>query len=272
MRLEFRVISIEKRDPALIAAMDEAILEECEAGRSPPTLVYHNWEKSISIARVQALTDIDLDKCLSDNFKVVRMITGGKAVVHFPDTEFSYSLFVPKEFGKINITQTYETYCSRISKTLKSFGLPNVVVDNNDIFVGGKKIGGNAQRVRRNFSMQQGVILYDCPNADTMLNFMNAELYPKSASEELAALLTGFTQHSDASQKELIGRLTENITASSYSIGELSEKEKERIEELLPSYETLESPSATVVSGLCWLPAPVYIENKKRRQEAIANA
>lgn len=272
MSLEFRVIGLHRRDPAFIAAMDEAILEECEAGRSPPTLVYHNWAKSITIAGSQALSDIDLVASQAQGFKVVRMITGGKAVVHFPDTEFSYSLFVPRRPGDINITETYSTYCGRIAQALSSFGLGNVVVDNNDIFVDGQKIAGNAQRVKNNFSMQQGLILYNKPDARTMLSLMNSELYPDSAIEELEALLTGFAEHSVADQADLIERLTDRLTLGYHYTGQLTRREKERIRQILPSYRTLEKPHAKIVSGLCWLPAPIYLENKRLREEARAHA
>ena len=140
MSLEFRLIQIEKRDPHTIAAMDHAIFEECESGRSPPTLVYHNWQPGVSIANGQALTDLNFATCREKGFDIVRLTTGGKAVVHFPDTEFSYSLFVP--ITGIDPRATYELYCGRITAALRELGISSAVVDNNDIFVGEKKNWG----------------------------------------------------------------------------------------------------------------------------------
>ncbi|MDP3918664.1 MAG: hypothetical protein Q8Q35_02040 [Nanoarchaeota archaeon] len=262
MSLEFRLIGIEKRDPFTIAAMDHAIFEECEAGKSPPTLVYHNWESSVSIASAQPLSDLNHQECSRLGFKVVRMRSGGKAVVHFPDTEFTYSLFVPVNsiFEK---DQIYQTYCGRIAKALENLSLPTAVVDNNDIFIDNKKIGGNAQRLNNRYSMQQGLILYEKPNAQIMLNLMNNSLYLSSALDELNNILTGFNNYSNINQEELRKALTEQITDSSYHIGELTNREKSRIDELIPEYKDVKEIKSSIARGLCWLPAPSYLARKQ---------
>jgi len=266
MSLEFRLIGIEKRDPFTIAAMDHAIFEECQAGRSSPTLVYHNWEPSVSIASAQPLSDLNLQECSRLGFKVVRMRSGGKAVVHFPDKEFTYSLFVPVNsiFDKDNI---YKTYCGRIAKALESLSLPTAVVDNNDIFIDNKKIGGNAQRLNNRYSMQQGLILYEKPNAKIMLELMDSSLYPSSALDELNNILTGFNHYSDINQEELRRVLAEHITDSSYHVGELTEREISRIDELIPEYKDVKKIKSSIARGLCWLPAPSYIARKMEVNE-----
>ena len=258
MSLEFRLIRMAKRDPYMIAAMDHAIHEAVETRQSPPTLVYHNWEPSVSIASGQALSDLNLEECQQKGFNVVRLPTGGKAVVHFPDQEFSYSLFVPLESHFRDIRKVYETYCGRIAEALSSFGLPSTVVDNNDIFVGDRKIGGNAQRVKRETSMQQGVILYENPDAEVMLRLMHPSLYPDTALSQLQNLLTGFTEYSDASQEELRRRMTEMITGGAYTPGDLTPRERERVEELYLHYKDVQPSQSNLVRGLCWLPAPGY--------------
>ncbi|MSR86205.1 hypothetical protein EXS74_02320 [Candidatus Woesearchaeota archaeon] len=261
MSLEFRLIDIETRSPYRIAAMDHAIHEECEAGHSPPTLVFHNWEKSVSIANGQALDDLNFEACRENGFEVVRLTTGGKAVVHFPDTEFSYSLFVP--ITGINPRATYELYCGRIAAALQSLGVSSAVVDNNDIFVGEKKIGGNAQHVKKNVAMQQGVILYEQPDARTMLSLMNASLYEVDAEEKLRDVLTGISAHSSAPQEQVRQILTAHMLSGyEYKTGFLTEREQVKIRELESQYKTLEEAQAPQTRGLCWLPAAVYIQRR----------
>ena len=261
MSLEFRIIEIEKRNPYRIAAMDHAIFEECELGRSPPTLVFHNWERSVSIANGQALNDINWSGCREKGFEVVRLTTGGKAVVHFPDTEFSYSLFVP--ITGINPRATYELYCGRIANALASLGVPSAVVDNNDIFIGEKKIGGNAQHVKRNFAMQQGLILYEQPDERVMLSLMNPFLYPEDAEQALGNILTGFNQYSSASQEQLRQVFTAHVLGGyECKPGPLTERERQRVTELEQQYRNIQEAQAPQVRGLCWLPAPVYIQRK----------
>ncbi len=251
----------------MIAAMDHAIHEAVEAKHSPPTLIFHNWEPSVSIASGQALSDLNLEECDRLGFKVVRLPSGGKAVVHYPNTEFTYSLFVPIEQGIKDVRRTYETYCGRIGEALSSFGLPTTVVDNNDIFVGERKIGGNAQRLRRASSMQHGLILYDKPDVDTMFSLMHPSLYPSSALEELRSLMTGFTEYSDATQEQLRQRMVEKITGGSYQVGELTSMEERRVQELYPHYQAVQDSQAKQVRGLCWLPAPAY---KKKEVREVA--
>ncbi len=267
MSLEFRLIEIEKRNPFLIAAMDQAIFEECEAGRSPPTLMYHNWERAVSLANAQARSDLNLYACRENGFDVVRLITGGKAVVHFPDTEFSYSLFVP--VSGINPRATYQLYCGRIAKALQILGVPSAVVDNNDIFAGEKKIGGNAQHVKKKFAMQQGIILYEQPDAQIMLSLMNPSLYGENAEEKLRNILTGFKKYSSASQQELRHILTAHLLEGyEWKQSFLTEREQVRVQELESQYREIKETQAPQTRGLCWLPAPAY--RKEKTMEATA--
>ena len=267
MSLEFRLIEIEKRNPYRIAAMDQAILEECEAGRSPPTLVYHNWQPSVSIANGQNRNDINHEMCREKGFDVVRLTTGGKAVVHFPDTEFTYSLFVP--ITGINPRSTYELYCGRIATALRELGVPSAVIDNNDIFVGEKKIGGNAQYIKKQYAMQQGILIYTKPDAQVMLSLMNSSLYPSGSVAKLNRVLTGFRDHSGSSQEQLRETLTSHLLEG-YKIkkGTLTRREQTRIRELESSYRTIEEAQAPQVRGLCWMPAPAYLQTKRTAVEA----
>lgn len=263
MNLEFRLIELEKRSPFTIAAMDHAIFEECEAGRSPPTLLYHNWEKAVSLAAGQNIHDVNIIECERQGFTIVRLPSGGKAVVHFPDTEFSYSLFIPVE--KIDIRKLYEKYCGRIGTALRSLGLPSVVVENNDIFVGTKKIGGNAQRIRQKSLcvMQQGIILYHKPFANDMLCLMHPSLYPARAEAKLDALLTGFSEYSSLSQTILRETMTSHLLEGyRWEKGGVTQRERARIRELEESYKNPYDPKAQQVRGLCWLPAPAYKNEK----------
>ncbi len=261
MNLEFRIIKMEKRSPYIIAAMDHAIFEECEASRSPSTLVFHNWEPSVSLANGQALSDINLRECAKQGFGVVRLTTGGKAVVHFPDTEFSYSLFVPVD--GINPRKTYEEYCGRIANALQSLGIPSAVVDNNDIFVGERKIGGNAQHVKREYAMQQGIVLYETPSAKRMLSLMHPSLYNSGAEERLHSLLTSVRAHSSASQEQVRQIMVEYLLNGDFHTkGYLSEREQQRIRELEPSYRRTKEVQAPQIRGLCWLPASAYHQAK----------
>lgn len=267
MSLEFRVIEIERRSPFRIAAMDHAVMEACKEGRSPPTLIYHNWEKSVSLAKGQAMSDLNLEECERQGFKVVRLPTGGKAVIHFPDTEFSYTLCVPNT--GINPREAYKKYCERIGNALRSLGVSSVSVDNNDIFVGEKKIGGNAQWVSGGWTLQHGLLLYEQPDAQTMLSLMHLSLYHFSAEEELKALVTGFHVFSHASQQQLRDVLTAHLLGGyKWKRGTLTEEEEAQAGDMERQYRNPHDPKATQTRGLCWLPAPIYRREEMELEEA----
>jgi lipoate-protein ligase A len=263
MSLEFRVIGIETRDPYTIAAMDDAIQEAVAAGRSPPTLVFHDWKPSVSLATSQARTDLDLSACKRLGYDVIRLRSGGKAVVHSPGTEFTYSLFVPFGNGGLNTTGTYRTFCRRIGEALASFGLAPVIVRGNDIYVGERKVGGNALWVRNQTYMQQGFLLFDRPDTDRMLELMQEGMYPPSASGELRDIITAFSEHSDATQAELHHRLISHLTEENWKRGMLTEQEIQRMTDLLPNYHTVGENGMQESSGLCLLPAPHYVSRSQ---------
>ena len=264
MTLEARIINIETREPALIAAIDHAIYESCEEGRAPPTLIYHNWNKGISMSHAQALTDINIPYAHEKGFQLVRMSTGGKAVVHFPDTEFTYSLFTPTSTSK-NPLEVYSKNCQRIAFALQQFGLPAVVANNNDLFVGDKKVGGSALRQGHNVAMQQGIILYHTPRAKDMLAFMHPDLYDATAVHQLQRLLTGFASYCNATQEELRSAMTDQLLQD-YTIkpGTLTREEKERANQLHQEYRNITDQPHATSKGLCWLPAPAYQKAKIR--------
>lgn len=256
MSLEYRLVDIETRDPAMIAAIDHVLLRRCDEGTSPPTLIYHNWEKSVSLALAQTSSDINIGMCTELGFKVVRMQSGGRAVVHYPGTEFTYSLFTPLQHEPSTAPAAiYDRYCTAIVKALEELGISAEVKNTYDVFVGEKKIGGNAQRILRNIVMQQGIILHQTPNAQETISLMNPALYDANDVEELRGMLTSVYDHVHVDQEKVREALTKNIFhGHTYTIGTLSREEIAEAEALTPQYSNFQSPSSTSIRGLCWLP------------------
>lgn len=59
-------------------AVDEAIAIHAGRGDSPPTLRFYQWQPAcVSLGRHQPLADIDLARCQSFGYDVVRRPTGG---------------------------------------------------------------------------------------------------------------------------------------------------------------------------------------------------
>ncbi|MEW6075740.1 MAG: biotin/lipoate A/B protein ligase family protein [Candidatus Omnitrophota bacterium] len=161
-------------------AVDEAIFLACCGEKAIPTLRLYTWDPpALSLGCAQdPREELDLDKCARANIHVVRRISGGGIIFH--DQELTYSLSCRKEdigaFG--SIADSYKTLCAFLLAAYRTLGLspvfaheagvgllrqrPSVFCFSSfakyDILVGGKKIGGNAQRRKKDFIFQHGSI------------------------------------------------------------------------------------------------------------------
>lgn len=77
-------------------AVDEAIAAHAGRGDVPPTLRFYQWQPAcVSLGRHQPLADIDLPRCASLGYHVVRRPTGGRAILH--TEELTYSVAGPQD-------------------------------------------------------------------------------------------------------------------------------------------------------------------------------
>ncbi len=262
MSLEFRIILPELRDPRMIAGIDDAIFESVSNGSSPPTLIFHKWHPSVTISAGQSVRDLNLDTCKEKGYIVLRMKSGGRAVVHHPETDFSYSLFIPFahfDFDpRADPSRVYNIYCELIAKALKSAGLPTELRNKNDIYVGNKKLSGNAQNIRDRAVMQHGIILYRMPDPSLMLSLMNPVLYNGRSREELKEVLTAVDQYSidgkTIGERDIVYAISSSLAnGNSYKYGDITETESKMAKDFSKSYYTVNDNRGNV-RGLCWLP------------------
>lgn len=173
--LTARLVTYGIRDGQHNMAIDEhLLLRHGHAGE--PVLRLYGWSPpSITLGRYQKIECLDRDACRSEGVSVVRRITGGGAIFH--DDELTYSVVWPAgdrenpdsaagSFKKLNafIMETYRSLgmkpvYSRDAGRESSTGRVNFCFSGNeeyDILVGGKKIGGNAQRRVRGALLQHG--------------------------------------------------------------------------------------------------------------------
>jgi len=161
-------------------ALDEALLLQFQPESSLPVVRIYRWEPhALSLGRFQDAAEVlNLDRCRCFNMPIVRRISGGGTVYHAE--EFSYSIIcAPHHLPEsTSIKQAYRLLNSFLIAFYRNFGLDadfsvNSVTDMNipmhspfcyagretfDILIGGRKIGGNAQRRLRNVIFQHGSI------------------------------------------------------------------------------------------------------------------
>ncbi len=157
-------------------AVDEAILESCEARESLPTLRLYAWSPPcLSLGYAQPIEDVDLDALHARGWDLVRRPTGGRAVLH--TDELTYAVIAPLDEPRIagGVLDSYRRLAQALVTALRSLGLPAETegeahggTRNNtnpvcfempssyEITVQGKKLLGSAQARRREGVLQHG--------------------------------------------------------------------------------------------------------------------
>jgi len=170
-------------DCRLNMAVDEALFQAYDSAVSLPVLRIYGWNPpALSIGLFQnPLEELDLVECRRRNIDFVRRMSGGGIIFH--DKELTYSIVCSESdiqkacFAK----EIYKYLCVFLIEAYRAMGLAaGFSLSSNkaprsgwvcfqgrekyDIVIGGKKIGGNAQRRRRGLIFQHGSIpLYTRP-------------------------------------------------------------------------------------------------------------
>lgn len=146
-------------------AIDEAILEFRIKKQVPNTLRLYRWKPSaVSIGQNQGIRDeVDIENCKKLNIDYIRRISGGGAVYHDYNGEITYSIVASQSELPQDIDDTFRVLCKGIINTLGKFGLNAIHGKFHcpSIFVGDRKISGNAQARRKGIILQHGTILLD---------------------------------------------------------------------------------------------------------------
>jgi lipoate-protein ligase A len=162
-------------------AIDEAIFLSYKENISVPTLRLYGWKPAtVSIGCSQNPQDtLDLEACKRQNITFVRRPTGGGIIFH--DHELTYSLVLAQsDLGlSCRVKESFENITSFLIMAYQDLGIDACFAKNTsapkmkdhaiadfcfsrkeeyDILVNGKKLGGNAQKRRRNIILQHGSI------------------------------------------------------------------------------------------------------------------
>lgn len=177
----WRLIDGGPADGASNMALDEALLSCFQPGSSAPILRLYGWSPpALSIGRYQdPASALNLDACRSDGIPVVRRMTGGGIIFHAD--ELTYSIICsPEDLGESpGVKQGFRRLCGFLLGSYRKLGLEaSFAIDHDprnrrlgertpfcfagkeeyDVVVGGRKIGGNAQRRLRGAILQHGSI------------------------------------------------------------------------------------------------------------------
>lgn len=162
-------------------AVDEALLEHFDPEVSLPVLRLYGWQPpAFSLGRYQQAAEVlDLDLCARRGVPVVRRITGGGVIYHAE--ELTYSIVcAPRDVAEAGtVKESFARLCGFLIRTYGKLGLQAGFAVNHapagarlggrtafcfagkeeyDIVVGGRKLGGNAQRRAKGVLFQHGSV------------------------------------------------------------------------------------------------------------------
>ena len=158
-----RLIHYSHPDPATNLALEEALLDEVEAGRQPDTLRF--WESPtpfVVLGTAQVLADeVHEDRCLADGVPVMRRCTAGGCVLQGPGS-LNYALYVTFAAHPevASLRASYRHILGKVCGALGELGIEAVQSGISDIAIGDRKVSGNAQRRRRLSILHHGTLLY----------------------------------------------------------------------------------------------------------------
>ena len=243
----WRLIPLQTCNPFLNMAVDELLFRNrCDYSIEPmQTIRFYRWKPSaVSIGRHQELhNEVDIEACNKLGISVVRRISGGGAVFHMFEGEVTYS--VVGDFQSLRTTtstQVYQRILSALSLGLQKLGVLPAIGEMGcpAVFVGRKKISGNAQAVSGNVFLQHGTFLvdYDPHLMYTVLKARPNQLRTKMVQSVYSRVTTLRSEAISTDFDFLTSILTEafkeefQIPATDFIISPLTQEEIEQAERL----------------------------------------
>jgi lipoate-protein ligase A len=159
-------------------AVDEALLEACRLGLSPPSLRFTRWQQpTLTLGYAQRLDGIPLVTCAELGIELVRRPTGGRAVLHSQD--FTYAVVAPGLPD--SVSGSYREIASALRLSLSALGVGSALEPGKaaagrspdcfanatqaDLCALGRKLIGSAQTRRAGTVLQHGSLYLSAPVA-----------------------------------------------------------------------------------------------------------
>ena len=219
-------------DPAVNLAIEEFAVRNFEISENYCFL--YNNESSVIVGKNQnVFEEINNKFVFKNRLPVYRRISGGGTVFHdINNLNFSFiTKFDSHKFNK------YKQFTNPIIKALNDMQIPAYLNERNDIFVGDKKISGNAQFTSRDRMISHGTLLFNADLSrlrDALRS--NPEKYESKSSKSFrssVANIAGFLS-AEMSMVEFKQKIKKTIAADSCYFAEyyFSKKEWNEINKL----------------------------------------
>ncbi|MDW5564085.1 MAG: biotin/lipoate A/B protein ligase family protein [Methanomassiliicoccus sp.] len=147
-------------DPAMSAAIDEAMLMARSSGEVPDTLhLYRRSAPTVSLGHFEKVREcVDIQAAQRHGVALVRRLSGGSAI--YTDSEqLIYTVAVDRRSVPESPLETFRLLCGGVIEALGAMGLKAEFKPVNDVQVRGRKISGSAQVRRHGAVVQHGTLL-----------------------------------------------------------------------------------------------------------------
>ena len=192
--MNWRLLITPGADARYNMALDQALFT-CYALQKIPTLRIYSWQPhAVTIGRNQNLEEtVFVDQCSKDNVDIIRRPSGGQAIFHADELTYSVVGSLADIGAGCSVKDSYRLLCSCVIGAYKLLGLDACFAFENknmdfhrtgtnlcfaaredyDILIDKKKIGGNAQRRKKDIIMQHGSIPYSFSYNDNVKYIRN---------------------------------------------------------------------------------------------------
>jgi lipoate-protein ligase A len=143
-------------NPYFNLAAEEYLLKELDCSENDYAYIYIN-NPAVVVGRNQNIyEEVDLKYCKSENIDICRRISGGGTVYHDLGN-INIAFFSSSQMNKVN---SYSYFMQYLFEFLKLKGLDAYLNERNSIYIGDKKIGGNAQFTNKNNILSHCTLLF----------------------------------------------------------------------------------------------------------------
>ena len=218
--MAWRIVDLGSMDPALTAAMDEAILTFRSSGTVGNTISFYSRDRStVSLGYFEKASEcIDVELCRELGIEVVRRLSGGSAIFTDPG-QIIYTVTVSADLVSESPKESYPQICGGVVNALRGLGIAAEHRPLNDVVVNGRKISGSAQTRKAGVVLQHGTVIVDSdldlmmrvirqrpgkPRSRDDMTTISLELGRKVGMEEVRdALVSGFERAFDITAERM---------------------------------------------------------------------
>ncbi len=162
-----KLLDLTLDSPAENLALDEALLEQAEAGQSDDDVLrlWESQQRAVIIGRSSRIQDeVDLAACSQESIPVLRRCSGGTSVVIGPGClMYAVVLRYERHPGLRMVDVAHRYVLEKVADAVKQFEPAAMFQGTSDLTLRDRKFSGNSLRCKRDHLLYHGTLLCDFP-------------------------------------------------------------------------------------------------------------